>query len=56
MLRSSAGATTKTTHDDSNSDSSSREMNSLRRKMKRLELNSIDETTSIGKLLSSPQS
>lgn len=56
MLRASAGATTKTTIDDSISDSSSSEMAKLRKKMKRLDINSMDDSASIGKQLHSPQS
>ena len=54
--RASAGAATKTTFEDSISDSSSSDITKLRRKMKKLEINSLDDPVSIGKQLNSPKS
>ena len=54
-MRASAGATTKTTVDESLSESSGNELSKIRRKMKKLDINSMDDNLSLHKL-ESPKS
>jgi hypothetical protein len=55
-MRASAGAATKTTQDESLSESSSNDLSRIRRKMKKLDLNSMDDGNLSHQKLESPKS